>query len=84
MVEVFKTNVNDRRHADRLIDQIHIAFSDYKANFDLEDCDRILRVKSASGSIQPSLLIGLLKHLGFHAEVLTDDNPPGVGDFRYL
>ena len=72
MVEVFKTNVTDPDHADRLIDQIHHAYQEYKANFDLEDCDRILRVKSTSGRIQTSLLIDLLQDAGFRAEVLPD------------
>jgi len=72
MVEVFKTNVTNPDHANRLIDQIHHAFGEYKANFDLEDCDRILRVKSNTGSIQASLLIDLLNNSGFRAEVLPD------------
>jgi hypothetical protein len=72
MVEVFKTNVTDQDHANRLIDQIHYAYQEYKANFDLEDCDRILRVKCTTETIQPSLLIGLLMDSGFRAEVLPD------------
>lgn len=72
-VEVFKTDVQDREHAKRLIDQIHKTFRSYRANFDLDDCDRILRVKSESGTVQASRLIDLLKDSGFHAEVLTDD-----------
>jgi hypothetical protein len=73
MIEVFKTNVTNQDHANRLIDQIHNTYRDYKANFDLEDCDRILRVKCMTGSVQPSLLIGLLKDSGFRAEVLPDE-----------
>ncbi|HTE32037.1 MAG TPA: hypothetical protein VK666_16765 [Chryseolinea sp.] len=72
MVEVFKTNVTNRDHANRLIDQIHHAFREYKANFDLDDCDRILRVKSVTGRIQASHLIDLLSNSGFRAEVLPD------------
>ena len=73
MVEVFKTDVIEPEHADMLVHQIHQNFNDYKANFDLEDCDKILRVKSLSGSIQPFLLINLLHAFGFSAEVLPDD-----------
>lgn len=75
MVEVFRTNVTDRHHANMLLDHIHRSFAGYKANFDLEDCDRILRVKSAAGFIQASYLIELLKDFGFHAEVLSDEIP---------
>jgi hypothetical protein len=76
MVEVFKTNVKDLDHAKMLIDQIHKNFIDYKANFDLQDCDNILRVEYTSGMVQASHLIDLLKDFGFKAEVLPDDDPP--------
>lgn len=73
MIEVFKTDVKDHEHAIMLIDRIHETFNEYKANFDLDDCDNILRVKSATGCIQSSDLIDLLKDLGFSAEVLPDE-----------
>ena len=74
MVEVFKTNVNERGHADMLIDLIHKTFIDYKANFDLWDCDKILRVECRTGLIITTPLIDLLKEFGFQAEVLPDDD----------
>lgn len=73
MVEVFKTDVNNYQHAQMLIERIHEMFIQYKANFDLEDCDNILRVKCTAGEIQVSGLIRLLNDLGFHAEVLEDE-----------
>ena len=73
MEEVFKTNVEQRSHANMLIDEIHQTFSGYEANFDLEDCDKILRVKNANGRVESSSLIDLLKHFGFHAEILQDE-----------
>ena len=75
MVEVFKTNVGNQVQATMLVDQIHKNFSYYKANFDLEDCDRILRIKYVNGFIEPSLVINLLDDFGFNAEVLPDDLP---------
>ncbi len=72
MVEVFKTDVRDRRHAYQLVEQIHETFGDYTANFDLHDCDRILRVKCTTGFVQASQLVELLKDYGCHAEVLPD------------
>jgi hypothetical protein len=77
MVEVFKTNVRDQMHANRVLDQIHRTFSAYRANFDLEDCDRILRVKCTNGPIKVALLIYLLRKLGCHAEILPDDPADG-------
>jgi hypothetical protein len=45
MVEVFKTNVKRRDEAKRLIQHIGLRFPSYKINFDLTDCDKILRVE---------------------------------------
>jgi len=74
-VEVFKTNVSGADHARMLVEKIHAAFAGCQANFDLEDCDRILRVVSAPGSVSPSAVVELLSAFGFHAEVLSDDIP---------
>jgi len=78
MIEVFKTDVKDRDQANLLIDRIHKIFADYKANFDLEDCDNILRVKCTTGIVQSSSLIHLLKGFGFNAEILPDVTPATV------
>jgi hypothetical protein len=78
MVEVFKTNVKDPHHAAMLIDRIHKTFVGYNANFDLEDCDKILRVKSTSDLVQSDVLIDLLEDLGFVAEILPDDNTVSI------
>lgn len=73
MVEVFKTNVQYKDHADRLVSEIHTAFPEYTATFDLEDCDKILRVQSAEGAVLAKHLIELVKKCGFLAEVLPDE-----------
>jgi len=74
MIEVFKTNVQEKKQVNKLLDEIHRTFPMYKANFDLEDCDKILRVYS-SGFIQSSFIIELVKNNGFYAEILTDEIP---------
>ena len=63
MAEVFRTNIEDRNHANMLIDQIHKTFIHYKANFDLEDCDNILRVECMRGQIESTKLILHLKNM---------------------
>lgn len=73
MVEVFKTNVSDPDEANRLVEKIHRTFSAYQANFDLEDCDKILRIKCTTAKIRSSSLIDFLQESGFEAEVLPDD-----------
>lgn len=73
MVEVFKTNVTDHAVAKDLIAEIHTRFDSYRANFDLEDCDRILRIKSVEEAICVSAVIALLQQLGWQAMVLEDE-----------
>ena len=80
MVEVFKTNVNKSADAKFLLEEISRNFPEYEANFDLEDCDKILRIKDCQETIQSAPLINLLRHFGFEAEILPD-TIPDFGDF---
>ena len=73
MIEVFKTNINCPDKALQLVEQIHNNFTGYKANFDLEDCDRILRIVSNNGSIIAKCFIDWLKDYGCNAEILPGD-----------
>jgi hypothetical protein len=73
VVEVFRTNVLHQRDADILITRLNVEFG-YEANFDLEDCDKILRVK-AFQLIIDSIVVELLASAGFFAEVLPDEVP---------
>jgi hypothetical protein len=73
MIEVFKTNVMDKVDAEKLIKQIHQNFTNYQANFDLDDCDLILRIKSLGENVIPSQIISLLNQNNYQCEVLTDD-----------
>jgi hypothetical protein len=45
MIEVFKTNVKDAAEAGRLTALLRHHFPGSRINFDLHDCDRILRVE---------------------------------------
>lgn len=78
-VEVFKTNVETGEQAEQLISLISASFPQYAVNFDLDDCDRILRVKS-SISIQEASLIAMLQKNGCDAAVLSDEVPPFIGN----
>jgi hypothetical protein len=69
-VEVFKTNVVDREVADQLIQHIQNSVAHYTASFDLDDCDRILVVRSTRGEVQSLQIIELLNKYDCHAEVL--------------
>ena len=75
MVEVFKTNVNDLSQARMVIRMIEAMFPSYKVTFDLDDCDRILRVQCKKGNVRSGQLVHLLEEIGFHAEVLQEEDP---------
>lgn len=68
MVEVFKTNVEQVDQSQWLINQIIYHIPDVVVNFDLEDCDKILRVEAEN--ISDRTIIDLLNKFGFLAEVL--------------
>ena len=68
MIEVFKTNVEQPEHSEMLIDQIINEIPNSQINFDLEDCDKILRIEAER--ISNETIISLLNQNGFHAEVL--------------
>ena len=79
MTEVFKTNVNHPSKANVLQALIQNQFPGYAVNFDLDDCDRILRVQS-SGSVDPAAILQLMRDCGFSAEVLPDELPAGLSE----
>jgi hypothetical protein len=54
MIEVFKTSVSEPAHAENLVAQLVRLLPGCKVNFDLDDCDRVLRVEGqnfTAGSI---------------------------------
>ncbi len=68
MVEVFKTDVEQTEQSQWLVNQIICHIPNGTVSFDLEDCDKILRVEAES--ISHHTIIDLLNKNGFHAEVL--------------
>jgi len=46
MVEVFKTNIQRKRTAAKIKMELLLLFPGCRINFDLDDCDRILRVEN--------------------------------------
>lgn len=75
MIEVFKTNVNTRAHARQLVQVIQQTFEGYSANFDLEDCDRILRIKSHT-VVNSDEVIRLLNRMDITVSVLDEPVTP--------
>ena len=69
IVEVFKTNVEEVELSELLIRQLEDQFPDSLINFDMEDCDRILRVEART--ITTEKIIQILNSNGYSCEVLT-------------
>jgi hypothetical protein len=80
MIEVFKTDVTTTSDARMLMKELLHLYNDYEVNFDLQDCDKVLRVKCSSGPVSTNIIIGLLAYHGFHAEILPDEIPLPLND----
>lgn len=72
MVEVFRTSIDTESKADCILEHLQTAFPHGKINFDLEDCDNILRVETKEYDIDANAIIALVIELGHEIEVLSD------------
>jgi len=70
IVQVFKTDVQDQLVARRIILFLQQSFSHCRINFDLDDCDRILRIESQRESIADTKIQLLMASYGHHCEPL--------------
>lgn len=68
MVEVFKTDVQDNKESALLIRKLKEHLPGSCVNFDLEDCDKVLRIEGEH--ILPQSIIILLNDCGYQCEVL--------------
>ena len=68
MVEVFKTNVQKKTQSKMLLSILSEAFPSFKINFDLSDCDKVLRVEG--DNMEALRIVMLVKEYGFNCEVL--------------
>jgi hypothetical protein len=68
MVEVFRTNVRRKRQAKVLLDILSKQFPLFRINFDLEDCDKILRIEGEN--ISQEKIAKLVTENGYQCNVL--------------
>jgi hypothetical protein len=61
MIFVFKTSVKTKMQAKKLKQHIDKILPNAKWNFDLEDCDKILRIES-----QKHIVLAIIDLLNFH------------------
>jgi hypothetical protein len=67
MIEVFRTNVNSVEQADMITALLHHTYPSAAITFDLEDCDRILRI---AGTHTPQHVVDTLQLHGFQCQPL--------------
>ena len=68
MVEVFKTNVQKKTQSKMLVCILSEAFPSFKINFDLSDCDKVLRVEG--DNMEALGIMILVEEYGFRCEIL--------------
>jgi hypothetical protein len=68
MIEVFKTNVENAGDANNIVQMLLQHFPGNRINFDLQDCDKILRVEGKDFCTDKVMM--LLKENGFRCTVL--------------
>lgn len=67
-VEIFKTDIADFQKAEEIIRLLQEQLPACKINFDLEDCDKILRIQ---GHFEPDYVTQLIKKTGSICEQLA-------------
>lgn len=69
MIRIFKTSIDSITDAKRVRDALeNLSLNPNELNFDLEDCDRILRIVNTS--ISSNCIINTVKKIGFSCEEL--------------
>ena len=68
MVEIFKTNIRSIHKAKLIIQKLAEEFPAHKINFDLDDCDKILRVQGKN--ILHEKIINVVTALNYRCEIL--------------
>jgi hypothetical protein len=69
IVEVFKTNVSGNHEANEVVALLLEHFPGSRINFDLDDCDRILRIEGAGFTTEEVML--LVKRKGVACTLLN-------------
>jgi hypothetical protein len=70
MIVVFKTNVSTRESANFLLKKLSAAYPRGIISFDLDDCDKILRVETGTTRTKIERIINILTGHGFMCENL--------------
>jgi len=69
IVEIFKTDVSTISDANSIIKKLRMHFPSFRINFDLNDCDKILRLEAKS-DIEIDKIVKIVKNLNFKIELV--------------
>ncbi|MFL5764465.1 MAG: hypothetical protein ACJ77K_11035 [Bacteroidia bacterium] len=72
MIEVFKTNVQSEEDAQLILRDYSALFPGWKIGFDLDDCDKILRIDSGKDTILIPEIQNIIQKFGFTADLLQN------------
>jgi hypothetical protein len=72
MVEVFKTNVKNKKAAKQLLKMLHSQLPACHFNFDLDDCDRVLRAQSENCPVEINCIIQILRQQSIEISLLDE------------
>ncbi len=72
VIEIFKTNVEELSEARRIVEKLYQHFPSYRINFDLHDCDRILRVEANGDPVNTDSIVDIVKQYSVDIAVIPD------------
>jgi hypothetical protein len=72
MVEIFRTNVKNKRLAGKVLKALQSHLPAFNYNFDLDDCDRILRVQSNGMPVECRKIIQIVKGYAIEISLFED------------
>lgn len=69
-IEIFKTNIQEQSQAEEVRGALINILPDARINFDLDDCDKILRIENLN--FNSSVIVSVVEELGFLCKVMPD------------
>jgi hypothetical protein len=60
MIEIFKTNVNNKQLANKVLKALHSGLPGCCFNFDLDDCDHTLRAQTEGCNVEIKRIIQIV------------------------
>lgn len=63
IVAIFKTDIVQEKEAQEIVEQLKNKLPTYEINFDLEDCDNILRIYGTSD--KTNFVVHFMSNIGF-------------------